>query len=207
MFKRNTTNSIIALISSGYLSDIMKQGCLDLLEKCLQNDNSIHQDELNYINSEIKRHGCVIKKYDQKEALSFLQAHKKKSSTHTDYNQKKTNNSDRIKKKYSTTANSKAELNNSDQIIADLRVKGKKAVTSRDKWKRKAHEAEMKIKKLENIILESQPTGTNSKFKMVKNKFSQMYHPDKINGDRFEKMIKQEIFKEFWQEIKIIEDN
>lgn len=185
----------------------MKKGCLDLLARCLKNGIPIHQDELNYINYEIKRHSCFIKKYNEKEAFHFLQTHTKISSTHTDYNQKKTDNFDRIKKIYSTTINPKTELNNSDQIIADLRVKGKKAVASRDKWKRKAEDAEMRIKELENKILESQTSGANSKFKMVKNKFSQMYHPDKIMGDRFEKMIKQEIFKEFWQEIKIIEDN
>lgn len=207
MFNKNTVNSIIALISSGFLSDSMKEGCLDLLARCLQNDIPIHQDELNYINYEIKRHSCFIKKYNETEAFHFLQTHTKISSTHTDYNQKKTDDFDRIKKTYSTTINPKTELNNSDQIIADLRVKGKKAVASRDKWKRKTEDAEMRIKKLENKILESQTSGTNSKFKMVKNKFSQMYHPDKIMGDRFERMIKQEIFKEFWQEIKIIENN
>lgn len=102
--------------------------------------------------------------------------------------------------------NPKTELKNKDKIIAELRVKKEKAIASRDKWKKIAEDAEIKIKELENKILESQTTETNSKFKMVKNKFSQMYHPDKIKGDRFEKMIKQEIFKEFWQEIKKIED-
>lgn len=112
-----------------------------------------------------------------------------------------------VKKTDNTTISPKTELNSSDTILADLRIKGKKAVASRDKWKRTAEDAETKIKALENKILKLQTTGSNSKFKMVKNKFSQMYHPDKIMGDRFEKMIKQEIFKEFWQEIKIIEDN
>ena len=45
----------------------------------------------------------------------------------------------------------------------------------------------------------------NNKFKKVKISFLKMYHPDSVSGDRFEKLIKQEIFKEFWQSIEDIE--
>ncbi len=100
---------------------------------------------------------------------------------------------------------SKDELTGSDKIIEELRRKGKKAIASRDKWKKEAEDAQAKITALEKKISKLSTNNSDSKFKKVKHTFSQMYHPDKIVGDKFEKMIKQEIFKEFWQEIKKID--
>ncbi|MCP3941886.1 MAG: hypothetical protein GY710_10435 [Desulfobacteraceae bacterium] len=85
-----------------------------------------------------------------------------------------------------------------NQIIDDLRQKGKKAVASRDKWKKRTKVAESKLH-------ESNTLNNNNKFKRLKISFLKMYHPDNISGDRFEKLIKQEIFKEFWQVIEKIE--
>lgn len=90
------------------------------------------------------------------------------------------------------------EITNLKQIIDDLRQKGKKAVRSRDNWKKRAEIAESKLE-------EDHGSSNNNKFKKVKINFSKMYHPDNIPGNGFEKLIKQEIFKEFWQVIEKIE--
>lgn len=92
------------------------------------------------------------------------------------------------------------EIKQLNMIIDDLRAKGKKAISSRDKWRERAEIAEEKLTK-------SQSASDDMKFKRLKIMFSKMYHPDCITGDRFEKMIKQEIFKEFWQVIESIEKN
>ena len=102
--------------------------------------------------------------------------------------------------KYNQESNSEkaeAEILRLNDIIIDLRQKGKQAVASRDKWKARAEVAERKQNE--------QSQNNDYKFKHVKKMFSKMYHPDSVSGDRFEKLIKQEIFKEFWQVIENIE--
>ena len=52
------------------------------------------------------------------------------------------------------------------------------------------------------------PTNTPSedgRFQQVRRKFAQMYHPDNSTGDGIEKLIRSEIFKEFWKELEAIE--
>ncbi len=100
------------------------------------------------------------------------------------------------------------EIKKLNNTIADLRRKGKKAVASRDSWKRKAEDAEKKIVELEKRFsrFENGFTNSDSKFQKIKNRFAVMYHPDKIIGDKYEKLIKQEIFKEFWEEIEKIDN-
>jgi hypothetical protein len=41
--------------------------------------------------------------------------------------------------------------------------------------------------------------GGDEKFKKARREFSKMYHPDTIQKEGFEKMIRAEIYKEFWQ--------
>jgi len=92
------------------------------------------------------------------------------------------------------------EIQQLNNIINELRASGKKAIVSRDKWRERAEIAEAKL-------IQSQGMSEDLRFKKIKLMFSKMYHPDCIAGDRFEKMIKQEIFKEFWQVIESIEKN
>lgn len=99
----------------------------------------------------------------------------------------------------SNSEKAEAEISRLNEIIIDLRQKGKQAVASRDKWKERAELAERKQNE--------QSQNNDYKFKYVKKMFSKMYHPDSLAGDRFEKLIKQEIFKEFWQVIENIEKN
>ncbi len=96
--------------------------------------------------------------------------------------------------------NKNHEIEHLNKIVNELRMKGKKAVASRNQWRQRAEIAESKLS-------QSKSKSNDLKFKKVKQTFSKMYHPDCINGDRFEKMIKQEIFKEFWQVIESIEKN
>ncbi len=92
----------------------------------------------------------------------------------------------------------KSETEKLNDIIKELREKGKQAVASRDEWRKRAEVAEKE--------LSSRTNNNDLKFRQVKMKFSKMYHPDTVTGDKFEKLIKQEIFKEFWQEIINIEN-
>jgi transcription initiation factor TFIIIB Brf1 subunit/transcription initiation factor TFIIB len=99
----------------------------------------------------------------------------------------------------SNSEKAEAEISRLNEIIIDLRQKGKQAVASRDRWKERAELAERK---------QNESSQNNDyKFMQVKKMFSKMYHPDSLTGDRFEKLIKQEIFKEFWQIIENIEKN
>ena len=93
----------------------------------------------------------------------------------------------------------KAEIKRLKEIIQDLKQRERLALASRDKWKRRAVIAETRQNDLSQ--------ASDRKFKKAKRIFSKMYHPDSATGDRFEKLIKQEIFKEYWQVIQKIEDD
>jgi hypothetical protein len=47
--------------------------------------------------------------------------------------------------------------------------------------------------------------GRDEKFTATKNAFARMFHPDNVKSSDLEKVIRAEIFKEFWREIEIIE--
>ena len=51
-----------------------------------------------------------------------------------------------------------------------------------------------------------QSKRTDIKFSHVKRVFAQRYHPDNIQSDGIDKLVREEFFKEFWEEIKKIED-
>lgn len=95
--------------------------------------------------------------------------------------------------------NNQSETDRLNDLIDNLRKKGKQAVASRDNWKMRAEAAEKKLKETVQ--------SNDKKFKQVKMIFSKMYHPDSLTGEKYEKLIKQEVFKEFWQEIINIEKN
>ena len=131
--------------------------------------------------------------------------HKIKSYKNYLNNGKQSEIKENIKPPYPDDDKKNADCNSSEfeiiklnKIIDDLRQKGKKAVASRDKWKKRAEIAESKLQ-------EGRASANNNKFKRVKISFSKMYHPDNIPGNEFEKLIKQEIFKEFWQVIENID--
>jgi hypothetical protein len=48
---------------------------------------------------------------------------------------------------------------------------------------------------------------TNSKVSQIKRAFAQKYHPDNHHSNGIEKLVREEIFKEFWEEIIAIEDD
>jgi hypothetical protein len=49
--------------------------------------------------------------------------------------------------------------------------------------------------------------GGDKKFTRAKRAFSKMYHPDRIQADGFEKMIRTEFYKEFYQVLEAIDDD
>ncbi|AQV01287.1 hypothetical protein [Desulfococcus multivorans] len=203
-----TINSILSLVSSDLISKSLKKAFINCLERYLRDKKTVHIDELNYIKQEINHHAVQIKQYSEEDAYRLLHEQEKPFFAPKEPIQKTAQNSGtencNFENKISKQQPTIDQLN---EMIEELRHKGKQAVASRDNWKQKAEKAERKVKELENKVskLELQKTDTDSKFKRLKNKFALMYHPDKIMGEKYEKMIKQEFFKEFWQEIEIIE--
>jgi len=47
---------------------------------------------------------------------------------------------------------------------------------------------------------------TEKKFSKVKRSFAQKYHPNNVNSEGIDRLVREEIFKEFWEEIRNIED-
>ena len=129
----------------------------------------------------------------EKILKDFQKHSKRNASSYSEYTRQK---SQKVETK---RENKNSEIERLNEIIIDLRQKGKQAVASRDKWRRRVEIAEREQNE--------QPQTNEKKFKQVKKMFSKMYHPDSLTGDKFEKLIKQEIFKEFWQVIESIEKN
>ncbi len=160
----------------------------------------VHEDEINYIKQQIKNLGIDVIPCNESEAKNILEQLDKSDAKDYSKNKQKREKPRPKKINKNEKLNShQDEIEELYRIITDLRHKGKKAVASRDKWKKRAFVAEKQL---------SKNSGSNDvKFKQVKKSFSKTYHPDSLRGDKFEKMIKQEIFKEFWQIIESIEKN
>jgi hypothetical protein len=191
----DTISIIISVALSELISDTMKKAYVECLQRYLDS-GQIHTDELSLIKQEIKQKSIPIQEFSKKDAIEFIQKYGSKNYTKNIFEHKKSNKKQDIKE---------TRIKDKKDIIDDLREKGKKAVASRDKWRNRAEIAESRVNELENKLL-SKNSNTDAKFKKIKNKFSMMYHPDRISGSNFEKLVKQELFKEFWQEIEKIED-
>ncbi len=196
MNKNTVINITISLIKSNLTNEEMKSGYIDFLHRYLHQSNLIHEDEICLIRQEANRLNLDYIDYreDQvKYLFEYLKVHnEKKESNYNNTRQKKSSiNNGSVREKTEI-----ARLNN---IIHDLKQKGKQAVASRDKWRRRAEVSEK--------LQQEKKRSNDKKFKKVKIMFSKMYHPDSLSGEKFEKIIKQEIFKEFWQVIESIEKN
>lgn len=85
--------------------------------------------------------------------------------------------------------------------IVRLREAGKRAVAQRDHW-------ELQAKALERQLIEvkNQSQNKDYKFEQAKRVFAKLYHPNSLAGlSPLEKIMRGEIFKEFWAELERIE--
>ena len=191
----DTISFIISVALSDLISDTMKKAYVECLQRYLDS-GEIHSDEVSLIKQEIKQKSIPIKEFSKQDAIDFIQKYGSKSNKKNNFEHKNINKNSNRKD---------TRINDEKDIIEDLRAKGKNAVASRDKWRKRAEIAESRVIELENKLL-SKSSNNDAKFKKFKNKFSMMYHPDRISGSNLEKLVKQEIFKEFWQEIEKIEN-
>jgi hypothetical protein len=181
MIINNVINLTISLIKSDLTNDSMKNGYIEFLQRFINQSNSIHEDEISLIRQEAKRLKIKIVDYNEEELEDILRNYQacKQRNTYSNSGYSQQN-----KKKLNTKSdNEKSEIERLHKIILDLKQKGKKAVASRDKWRKRAKIAER------NQNEKSQ--NNDKKFKQVKKLFSKMYHPDSLIGDKFEKLIKQ----------------
>ena len=191
------SNLTISLINSDLTSESMRDGYIEFLDRYINRPKLVHEDEIELIRQNAKKFKIEIADYNEElleEILKSFQKHSRRNAySYSDDTRQKSQKVDTKKE------NKNFEIERLNEIITDLRQKGKQAVASRDKWRRRAEIAEREQNQ--------QPQNKEYKFKQVKKMFSKMYHPDSLTGDRFEKLIKQEIFKEFWQVIESIEKN
>lgn len=80
--------------------------------------------------------------------------------------------------------------------LNDCQEKGRLALQQRDQ----AREELEKIRKGKDSTRSS-----DTKFKAAKVAFARLYHPDNIRVDGIDKIVRTEIFKEFWRELEAIE--
>lgn len=191
----NTCNITISLIKSNVVSESMRSGYMEFLHRYINHPNSIHDEEITLVKQEAKKLKIETHSYNEEQLHEVLKLYQNIKNRNTySYSKNTEQNSHRV----NTNNNSEtSEIEKLNGIIKDLKQKGKQAVASRDEWKRRAEIAESK----QNEHF----SNYDRKFKQVKKMFSKMYHPDSITGDKFEKLVKQEIFKEFWQIIEEID--
>jgi hypothetical protein len=86
-----------------------------------------------------------------------------------------------------------------ERAIADLRVKGKRAVADRDHWEAHARQLET-----ENHQLKT--SRGDAKFRALKVAITRICHPDNYSSSgRIEALARAELFKELWAELEKIE--
>lgn len=178
----------------------MRAGYIYFLYRYINRSECIHEDEIELIKQNAKIFKIKIADYNEEQLEEILRKYQKQSRksvySNSDNTRQKSQKVDTKKE------NEESEIKRLNKIITDLRQKGKQAVASRDEWRRRAEIAEAGIAEREQ---NQQSENKENNFKQVKKMFSKMYHPDSLTGDKFEKLIKQEIFKEFWQVIESIE--
>ena len=54
-------------------------------------------------------------------------------------------------------------------------------------------------------VAQSGASDGDGKFRAAKRAFARLYHPDNVNTEGFDKVIRVEIFKEYWRELEAIE--
>ena len=185
----------ISLIESDITSESMKEGYVDFLHRYINKSSHVHEDEIFLIKENINRFNINVIRYTEEQVTEFLKTNKVNDNEST-YS---SNYHFKDKKTAINSNDDKAEIDRLNEIIFTLKQNIEQAAASRDEWRKRAESAETNKNK--------QPQNNDIKFKQVKKVFSKMYHPDTLTGDKFEKLIKQEIFKEFWQVIESIEKN
>ena len=194
---RNIINSTLSLIESNQLRADEKTSYTSFLKRFLSKRNIDYTNDVNEIARKVNRLSLRINDYGKDEVINFLQKHYGIEILKDIDEKLKTYNSSTAEETVFQTGHTD-EISKLNAIISDLKTKGRQVVASRDKWKERAEVAEVNLKN----------NGcTDIKFKKVKKSFSKMYHPDCLSDNGFEKLIKQEIFKEFWQVIESIEKN
>jgi hypothetical protein len=93
-------------------------------------------------------------------------------------------------------------LRDAEERIETLRTKGKAVLRERDAAEAKVRELQGRL----DAMAGAQPSGDGrSKFKRAKMEFARLYHPDNTKSDGIERLIRAEIFKEFWVVLERIE--
>lgn len=171
----------LSLIKSDFINVNMKPAYISFLKRYLSKKEFIHDDEVSYIEQEIKRHTVKVDNYTEVDATNYLEKHNEASSRQPERSESKSNQLSSSKNNQKNDYfDYQKEIEILKETITELRHKGKIAVASRDKWKKRAESAESRLK--ENGM------GNDLKFKKVKMNFSKMYHPDSVAGTSFEKL-------------------
>jgi DNA anti-recombination protein RmuC len=87
--------------------------------------------------------------------------------------------------------------------VADLSQKGKQVVAERDQWEA---EAKRLKQELDLPIRKSPSAAGDQRFAQAKREFARLYHPNALTGSSFERTVRGEIFKEFWEVLQRIEN-
>ncbi|SFR78169.1 hypothetical protein SAMN05216203_3007 [Marinobacter daqiaonensis] len=195
--KNHIISSTLSLIKSDLINADMKPAYINFLRRLLSSSRAIDDDEIQYINQELIKHAVKVKNFTEGDALSYLARHAKENRRNPDESKPKKEKSSSPKNKDNISIDYRKEMLLLKESVAELRTELRQAIDSREKWRKRAELAESKMKDNE---------GANDlKFRKVKAKFSRMYHPDRVAGSSFEKIMKQEVFKEFWPIIEDVE--
>jgi hypothetical protein len=95
-----------------------------------------------------------------------------------------------------------------EETIKDLREKGKRVVADRDRWERAAKRLQVEIaaSRTGAATAGSSPGNGADKFRELKVALAKMLHPDSLSSaSNFERIVREELFKEINVEIDRIE--
>jgi hypothetical protein len=87
--------------------------------------------------------------------------------------------------------------------VAELLLNGDQVAAERDRWEAEAKRLQEEL----NLAPRKSPSAAGDRrFAQAKREFARLYHPNGLTGSSFERTVRGEIFKEFWEVLQRIEN-
>jgi hypothetical protein len=99
--------------------------------------------------------------------------------------------------------------------ISSLKAAGREVIRQREQLRKELEHARAVVGALRRELESLRPSGTGAappdtaedrgKFRRAKRAFAERFHPDRAMGGTMDRLIREQVFKEFWAELEKIE--
>lgn len=103
------------------------------------------------------------------------------------------------------------EIDRLNAEISRIKEAGRKIIRQRDEARKELMSAQAEIftirQKLRSSVVSDMraPSEGEDRFRQAKRAFAQKFHPDKCQATGFDRIVREQVFKEFWADLESIE--